>query len=384
MMISKLQNSTKIRYTFWIVSLLLSFACSPSDKTVIEELEELAKEEQDYISKLMTVEAQINDIWNGFNCLRDFPIFIITEPDQGIFINPPSSQLAESKKITFELSGFESLALYRNPNMLAVAQAEVPGNQFFSFSNHNGLPFFVFELSTPGTDFYSSYKNRNGHFHVSIFFHELFHVYQLIKNSSRYLSPEREQNILDYPLTEETLPFLLLLFDVMSDAYHQETEADQLKFLTYYVAIQQKLSQLDNTANHLVRNHGFYQEKTEGAARYVEVFATLHTIDNNTIEDPTHGFKEFADAIATSTEVRTVYAFRIFYHTGAGAIHLLKELDHPNLEQSFLIPTNTPYDVAKSFLNISDAELNIALEEVKTLYNWEIILSRAEFLLDLP
>lgn len=368
-----------------LISLLYLFACTPDEEMMNENFgEALSAEEMGFMTKLLQIEAEVENIWTGFNCLRDYPIYILTGTDQGIYINPPTSHLTQSEKIAKGIEGFATLNLYRNDEVLALVKQELAGDRFFAFTQYEGFPLYAYELSQPRTDFYSSYKNRNGHFHASIFYHELFHVYQLIKNNALFLGNNNQQNVTEYPLTEETLPLLILLFDLMMDAYHQDDPAQQLRYLQYYVSILHGLEQIDPTADKLIRRHGFYQEKIEGSARYIEVFATLEALNNNTVDDPSHGFKTFAENATMFSEVRIVYAFRIFYHTGAGALHLLKTLDHPNLEESMLIPTNTPYDIAADFVEMSDSERAQALEEAKMAYDWEAILTRAEFLLELP
>ena len=78
-----------------------------------------------------------------------------------------------------------------------------------------------------------------------------------------------------------------------------------------------------------------------------------------------------------------VYQFRMPYHTGAGAIHLLNELDFPNWEEKFFVPENTPFDIAKEFLNMTDLELDIFLEGAKISYDWDALVEQSEYLLSL-
>lgn len=324
----------------------------------------------------------MNSVWKGFECFNEFPIFILTEENNGIFINPPTSEIANSEQITSSLLGGPNL--YRNEDILESTKDYLADSPiFWGYLEYPDHTIFVYHLSEIADNFYNNYKNRNGYFHVAIFFHELFHAFQLLKNNNQFLGDFGQQDFLGYPLTSESLPLLLLLFDTMIDAYHQSAGDQKKQFLSYYVAIQSELEKIDTSANSLIRTHGFYLEKLEGTARYVEVFGTLNSIDNNTIEDPTHGFNDFANSITSSLEVRQVYARRIFYHTGAGAVYLLKELGLSNVEDLMLIPENTPYDVAANFLNLTSEESNDLLEEVKARYNWEDLLERSQFLLGL-
>jgi len=383
-----------------ILLLLIScflISCSNDDDTVQDAMVEdeevfyefLTDAELEYITNLLIVEEEKNKLWPDFNSLREIPIYIVTGEDQGIYINPSSTQLGNSRAIYNDIGEFEKLNIFRNDTMLKFSKSKMGGNRFWGFYlyGEEDKDMYIYEMSEDieaHNNFYFDYKNRNGLFHVSIFYHEMFHYYQFEQNGDLWL--DEENGVLDfagYPLTEETLPLLLLLFDVMIDAHQAETYEEKLRLLKYYISIQYQLIEIDPTENNLIRNHGFVREKVEGPARYIEVFTTLTSIDNNTIEDPTHGYKEYTDNIINSIQMREIYSGRMFYHTGAGAIHLLKELECPNLDQSFLIPTNAIYDIAKDFLNMTDVQLDVFLEGAKVLYNWDALLERSEYLLSL-
>lgn len=351
----------------------------------MENLEMLTQEELDYITDLLLVDEKMDTFWQGFDYLRTYPIYILTSENEGVFINPPASELTNSRKLFNEIDGFEGLDMYRNNDLLAYAQVELEGGSFFRpYAEFNGFNLYLYDISEePSSGFYDGYKNRNGYFHVSIFYHELFHVYQDV-NGDLFYGESFPNSFFDFPITEETLPLLILLFDVMIDAYDVGTEAEQRKHLGYYVSIANSLEKIDTTENKLIRNFGFATEKSEGSARYIEVFSTLNTLNNNTIEDPTHGYKVYADTeIIGSLQLRQVYGRRLFYHTGAGVLHLLHQLQLNSIEASYLIPSNKPYDVADSFLSLSASEKEVLLEEAKGLYNWEDILVRADYLLSL-
>lgn len=382
---------TKTIYKFYILLFLISFSCSDDNTPIVaeeqeenptEELEMLTQEELDYITNLLIVDDKMGDFWLGFDYIRTHPIYIVTGKNEGIFINPPASEISNSRKIFNEIDGFEGLEMYRNNELLAFAKDDLQGSFFFPFAEFNGFNIYLYDITQEPTGFYFEYKNRNGYFHVSIFYHELFHLYQS-DNGELFYGEVYPNSFLDFPITEDSLPLLMLLFDVMIDAYDLETEAAQRKHLSYYVSIASKLEIIDTTQNNLIRNYGFLIEKSEGSARYVEVFSTLNTLNNNTIEDPTHGFKEYTNNITNSMQLRQAYGRRIFYHTGAGVIQLLKQLQQENIELLYFSSPIKPYDIAANFLSLSTSEKEILLEEVKVLYNWEDIEERADYLLSL-
>lgn len=373
-----------------IILFILINACSTDDtKKVAEvpafesEYERLTQSEYDFILKLLKVDVEMHSTWNTFNLLRNHPIFIVTGENQGVLINPPAIELPNSRKITDEIDGYENLELYRNNDLVPFAKAETNG-LFWNWSEYNGYNIYVFDRTFEIFDnFYYQYKNRDGHFFPTAFYHELFHDYQLRTVPDQWNNPDSVQDINGYPVNEESLPYLILYFNMMIDAYKLDnTPEQQTKLLSYYVSINHKLLALDTTKNNLVRNHGFSTEKREGVARYVEVYSTLTTLDNDLIEDPTHGYKEYVDSLTNIYAAGGIYSFRMFYHTGAGAIHLMKELGYQDIENAMLIPTNTPFDLANSFLDLSAQEKENALEEAKSMYDWETILARADELLN--
>ena len=337
------------------------------------------------MTRLLIVEEELQELWTDYKNIRECTTFLITGEGQGILMNPPENYLAVSKPILNEIEDYEEVPLYRNDILYDFARNELSTGQFYTFTEYNGLPLFLYDMTYAPTtsNFYFDYKNRNGQFHVSVFYHELFHQYSVIKNYYRFTGENWIQNIQQYPITEETLPLQLLLFDVMIDAYHAKSIAEKTAILQYYVSINHKLNEIDPTSNNLIKAHGFYQEKVEGTARYIEVYGTLYSLDNNTIEDPTHGYEEFADNITSSGGVTTVYAFRMFYHIGAGVAHLLKELGFQNLDQAYMVPTNTPYSLSESLLNMNAQERENALAEAKSLYEWDALLERSKYLLSL-
>ncbi|GAB5401498.1 MAG: hypothetical protein Aureis2KO_30830 [Aureisphaera sp.] len=346
--------------------------------------EELSAEELDYVTQLLQAEEAMNEIWRDFDSFRSSPIFVVTGEEEGFYINPPDTQIAVNRPITYEIDGLNSIPLYRNDLVRTYVQQNISSLLGYGFPNYAGNDMFAFDTTHDiGDYFYAQYKDRDGFYDVSVFYHELFHLYQSENADGYFGDEEYVQSLNRYPLTTETFPYILLLFDVMIDAHLAQTPEDQTRLLEYYVAIQYHLESIDPTEDDLIRNHGFFLEKLEGAPRYVEVFGTFYSLNNDTVEDPTHGFSQYAAEITARTEVRLLYARRMFYHTGAGAIHLMNSLGFEGLDDAFLVPSNTPYDIARDFLQMTDAEREAALESAKVDYPWQAYLERSEYLLSL-
>ncbi len=384
---------TMKRVFFCITIALTFFACEQDsvieDEVIIIEDQEgpfdvLTNNELEFITNLLKVEQDTDVMWPSFNGLRDIPIYIITGKNKGIYINPVPSLDFLNIPIEHDIQGFRDIELYRNDYIHQFAVSHVPPDQLWNWPIYEGRYMFVLNLNYEVPDnFYYQYKNRNGYFHVAAFWHELHHVYTFNVDEQYYGIGNYIQDLDGLFLTSETMPYILLLYDVMIDAYHVSDQESKRKLLEYYVSIYDKLLELDPTEDNLIRKHGFLLEKREGVARYIEVFGTLNSLDNNTIEDPTHGYQNVGENAIFRQDVIDVYSFRIFYHTGAGAVYLLNSLGYENLDQDFLIPTNTSYDLARDFVGLSEEELENVLENAKEEYQWSDIEERAAYLVSL-
>lgn len=385
----------KVKRVFFCITIALTFFACEQDSVVedeviiIEEQEDqpldiLTNNELEFITNLLKVEQDTDVIWPDFNGLRDIPIYIITGENEGIYINSVPSLESLNTPIEHDIQGFRNIELYRNDLIHQFAVSHVPPDQLWNWPIYEGRYMFVLNLNYEVPDgFYYQYKNRNGYFHVAAFWHELFHVYGFTVDEDYFGIGNYMQNYDGLILTSETMPYILLLYDVMIDAYHVNDQESKRKLLEYYVSIYDKLLELDATEDNLIRKHGLFLEKREGVARYIEVFGTLNSLGNNTIEDPTHGYQNVGENAIRKQDVIDAYGFRIFYHTGAGAVYLLNSLGYENLDQDFLIPTNTSYDLARDFVDLSQEELENVLENAKEEYQWSDIEERAAYLVSL-
>jgi hypothetical protein len=64
----------------------------------------------------------------------------------------------------------------------------------------------------------------------------------------------------------------------------------------------------------------------------------------------------------------------VYYGTGPGAIYILDRLD-VNIEA--MEQGKTPYELAKTYLNMSRWEQDQALQEAKAIKNWKEIQAKA-------
>ena len=376
-----------LKYSLPILFIIL-LGCSSEDEITPTELE---ASELEFLKNLLTTNQTMGEIWSDFN-LRVSPIYILAGEGEGFLMNPSATMIDASLEVTYEIDGLPEIPVYRNQEFFEIAQQElIEARRFFAFPSYKGENTYfykvdntIFSQEDPDRDDdYLRYKNRADLAHVSIFFHELFHFYQF-QQPNFFTGDDQIQDITSYPLTIETLPLQLLLFEVMADAFKAEDKEESRDYLRYYVSIEERLERIDPTANKLIRSHGFYQEKIEGTARFVEDFSRELALGNTTLEDPTHGFRTRTATITSREDVNYYYKFRIFYHVGAGAIYLLRTLDFPNLEEAFRVPENTPFDIASEFLKLDESEKESAFEEVKALYDFNSLEERASFLLSLP
>lgn len=160
----------------------------------------------------------------------------------------------------------------------------------------------------------------------------------------------------------------LFFYDLMADAHYVETETDANTYLKEYVAVMTHMQPLDFSDDELVRRAGTYQELNEGSARYIETFAAEQEIFPTVHDDPSHGWRGFLEAATREYEVRIAVAFRLWYHSGAAATHLLKLVNAPvyTAYPKFI----TPFEVARDELQLSDQEINDIIDEITTRSDW--------------
>ena len=355
---------------FFIITLLLA-SCGDSDNT--ETLETIDEFERETISKIASISDASEDVWDGFDLIESEPVFIIfneptTEDPTGYIINPPGNPPNGSLRLTSELAS--NLDIYRNDDLVAGA-IEALGEGRFSFDyDVDGDNYFLIRFFIT-TSFYDSYKNRDNNWLPVVLLHELFHVHQ--QDMTR--PANAVQDFFGFPFTEDLIAHLLLLWDIMDDAYDNSTTAEFTESLGQYLAIREKVLEIDPSPDKLAHNNGTSQEWLEGGARYIEYYSALNSIDPTIDQDPTQGWSEFLDNVTDDLSIRQVLVQREPYHVGAVVIHMLRSSD-VNVE-SLMTTGQTPYDITKAHLDLSNAELSEILENLKGVVDWASYQERA-------
>ena len=349
--------------------LLLDSGCNGSDdlgKTFNNQTE------QEVLSKVFSIRQSAALFWPGYDLLNQNPIIVIfpdsNGEDQFAYIlnvdNPPPGSVL----IKNELGS----SIYRNDDLFLALKD----------SFNNGIPLFVFDFEWHGKSYfvakhlidpsnpYIAYKFHDNNGVPLLLAHELFHKFQF----ANWTMPMFNNDYLGFPQTKEIIELSLLLFKLGSEAYHL-TPQGQRKFLEQYVGIRAKQIELDPSSN-LVELMAMSTERIEGSARYVEHFAALNEIYQKVSDDPTHTFQSQIDTVSQNESLaRQILVQRVPYHVGAIVIKILIDNGYdvfPALQSG-----QTPYSMARSFLNGSDENYANALEEAKLMADWIFYQTRA-------
>ncbi|MEM8893294.1 MAG: hypothetical protein AAGC88_01880, partial [Bacteroidota bacterium] len=105
---------------------------------------------------------------------------------------------------------------------------------------------------------------------------------------------------------------------------------------------------------------------------FPEVFPGVH-------EDPTHGWKGILDNATEEGTIRTAIAFRLWYHSGAAANHLL-QLVGVELEKAYMA-FQTPYELGRDFVNLDENALLELQNEITSQIYWPDYEKRASELM---
>ena len=150
------------------------------------------------------------------------------------------------------------------------------------------------------------------------------------------------------------------------------TNKSEIKeYLKMYVAIRNKEMSIDPTPNAMVKNMANEQEKGEGTAKFIEVMNSYKIIPDYSTAFGIDNFSSFQ----TKKDMRSYFAFGIWYDTGAAVSHMLKNQEAEIEEQ--IKAGKTLFGIAKPHLNLSTAQEAAALQAAKSEFNWANIEAEA-------
>ena len=355
------------RLLFSLLVPIIFISCNEEDPEPEAPQLSLSAYTTSQLEKVNQMAIATNSLWPEYDYMSTVPIYYLLEDNgntHGYIINPPNPMPDGS--ITVNAFAGQTLEIVRNDSMLTGALAVLGEFGRFDFSYfHEGVEYFILFNRTRDDYFYDIYKNQDDNWGPLVLAHEVFHKYQ-----HDHWTPNEQwiQDIENYPFDNELLAWHLYFYDLMADVHHVESDAEANDYLKTYVAVMTHMQTLDFSDDELVRRMGTYQELNEGSARYVETFAAEQVFFPSIHEDPSHGWRGFLEAATTEIEVRIAIAFRLWYHSGAGATHLLSLVNAPiySAYPQFI----TPFEVARDQLQLSDQEINDIIAEISSLSSW--------------
>lgn len=356
----------------------LALSCSdPETNTAIPAADEVI------FNKVRQTADNVEEVWPGYDYLRTKSAYLIlTDEDgtnaRGYLLNPTQPAPAGSVKVPDSQSfGF---ALYRNNDFIGDANTLLGEFGIFNFEDLriNGAKYFLMrQRKKADYTFYEEFKNVGGNWFPLILIHEFFHTYQI----NEWTFPSNTtQDFLNYPLTPEILTYKLALFDLMKTATQIKGETAAKAALEKYLVLLEQMIVLDPTPNKLVLGTSGFEQWLEGSARYTEHMSALLSIYPTIDSDPTHSWGKYLDEATTGELIRSIFVKRIWYHVGAGAIHLLKEANVPVQK---LMQGVTPYTLAAETLNLSTQQKQTILSSLTSSAAWNAYQSKAVYLYSL-
>lgn len=368
---------------YLICVLLIIFSCSKDEE---HKIQGIVPGDTLTFRKVHDMIEQAEIIWPGYDYLSTTGSYIILTDEngsnpRGYFLNPSVEIAEQSNKLS--VSESSGLDLYRNDKYLKQAFSDTVLSKtglysLFSLVIKEKSYFVIKSIPNAYLDFYHSYKNVNKNWLPLVITHEMFHKYQF----GQWETPgDAIQDFFDYPLTEDVILYELAMIDLMAEAHHITGETAARELLPKFIALYEKMIAVDPTEQMLVKRMGSFQMYAEGSARYVEHFSAKNSIYPTINEDPTHGWRKFIYEMNESTDVldiRRAFAFRIWYHSGAGLIHTLKEAGvsvEPRLAAGI-----TPYQLALEEVDLSAEQKEAILEEMMSASGWNTYVEKASYL----
>jgi len=342
---------------------------TPTPTNVSNKLEEIDKTFFSQIKKSSDIFDK-DQIWKSYHFSKHPKYFIFRDknkkPIRAYVINP-LSKLKGGMKITAGDS--YDLKLYRYDVGINETNENLKkGNDYFDFS-----------LKVEGEKYYAQIyseetvkDSKNGAYQFAV--HEVFHVFQGEKWTENESAIQDEKN---YPLTKDLLALQILTTKIAAKMPLEKDKTKLENYLKMYVAIRSEEIRLDPTTKKLVKNMANEQEKGEGTAKYIEVMNS-YQVDPNFKGAFNSSSTEF---IKTKKDLRSQFAFGIWYDTGAAATYMLKTI---GVDVESEISTGlTPYDMAVKKLKLTEIQKKTALKNAKDEFGWDDIVKEEQRLLSL-
>lgn len=363
-------NSNKVVAKYSIGRLvflcLLAISCKESEIVFIIPIAD-----EEIFQKVQQMSAKAEEVWPGYDYIRTKPAYLILKDDdggnpRGYLLNPVLPFPAGSKKVSDGQSF--GLMLYRNDDFIADAELILGEFGIYDFDNLtiNGEKYFLMrQRKKSDYTFYEKFKNVDGNWFSLILIHEVFHTYQI---NEWQFPTGGVQDFNNYPLTTDVLTYELALFDLMKTAPQIKGATAAKEALAKYLVLLEQLIAIDPSPNELILNTSNFEQWLEGSARYTEHFSALQSIYPTINGDPTHAWGTYLDEVTTGELIRSIFVKRIWYHVGAGAIHLLKEAGVP-VQQKMMLGV-TLQSMASELLNLSDQQKQDILSNLTVTFEW--------------
>ncbi|OJJ21312.1 hypothetical protein BKI52_12170 [marine bacterium AO1-C] len=312
------------------------------------------------------------NIWRGYNFDKT-PMYLVYRdasgtPVRGYLVNPIST-IAGAVKVSE--ADNQGLNVYRYDAMINQANTKLKA----------GNDAFEFNYKIEGNDYYlQAYADQDiaNYEAISLATHEVFHTFQF--TSAWSPNPGELQDEQNYPINADLLSYQLLLLKI-AEKMPKETDQAKIKsYLEMYVALREAEMKLDPSPSKLVRFMANNQEEGEGTARYIEYAVNYRVFSDFTSKRPS-----FVDVnsveITSQRQVRSTFAFGIWYSTGAAVAYML---DNQGVDIATQIQSNkNVYEVAVAHLNLTEAQKTAALNQAKVEFNWTSIQQEAARLMAL-
>lgn len=340
---------------------------APTGDNLAEDVDEnFFKQIKGYADAVAT-----GDFWSGYDyrAVRQYLIYVSgNAPVRAYLLNAPSAPSGATKLAAGESAGLDIHRYDAKMQQAYDLLFGANGNQAYDFGfDIDGTKYYI--------QVYTDDQVAAPYEAINLSVHETLHEDQ---NSWTQL-PNWNQDVDNFPLTEELVSLQMLVAEIFRDMPNTTTEKAKMReMLGQYVAIRSREMAIDPSSGKLIENFELAQEQVEGSAKYLEVMAhRAHFGDSKPIAD--YGLMELGPT--TKTEAKDHIAQTVTYNTGGVALYLLHEL---GVEIEKIRDGKTPYELASEFLAMSQSEKDAALAAAKQHPKWGAIQAEAKKWVGLP